>query len=185
MSLFITLSIMLPWIGALAIYLAKKDSVTNIVSFILLPILAFLGWQVFNSESLPYYMDTPKIVDFLIVIYDFGLLGYFLYQGVKSKNNLISIFAIVQLFLLIIVLLTVDHSNTANIYVDKVTAMFYLIVAIIGVPIAIFATKYMEYDEKGKHTFVAIVVWLSSAIQKCTSCAKLKCTIFLKKIICF
>jgi len=159
MSLFITLSIILPWIGALAIYLAKKDSVTNIVAFILLPVLAFLGWQVFNSESLPYYMDTPKIVNFLIVIYDFALLGYFLYQGIKHKNNLISVFAIVQLFLLIIVLLIVNHSNTANIYVDKITAMFYLIVAIIGVPIAIFATKYMEYGEKGKHTFVAIVVW--------------------------
>jgi len=159
MSLFITLSIILPWIGALAIYLAKKDSVTNIVAFILLPVLAFLGWQVFNSESLPYYMDTPKIVNFLIVIYDFALLGYFLYQGIKHKNSLISVFAIVQLFLLIIVLLIVDHSNTANIYVDKITAMFYLIVAIIGVPIAIFATKYMEYGEKGKHTFVAIVVW--------------------------
>lgn len=104
-------------------------------------------------------MDTPKFIDFLIVVYDFGLLGYFLYQGVKHKNNLISIFAIMQLFLLIIVLLAVEHSNTANIYVDKITAMFYLIVAIIGVPIAVFATKYMEYGEKRKHTFVAIVVW--------------------------
>ena len=64
MSLFIILSIVLPQIGALTIYLAKKDSVTNIVSFILLPVLAFLGWQVFNSESLPYYMDTPKIIVF-------------------------------------------------------------------------------------------------------------------------
>ncbi|HIQ51233.1 MAG TPA: hydrogenase, partial [Nautiliaceae bacterium] len=159
MSLFITLSIILPWIGAVAIYLAKKDSVTNIVSFVLLPVLAFLGWQIFNSESLPYYLDTPKIIDYLIVIYDFGLLGYFLYQGIKHKNNLISLFAIVQFLLLLIVLLIVDHSNTANIYVDKLTAMFYLIVAIIGVPIAIFATKYMEYGEKGKHAFVAIVVW--------------------------
>jgi len=159
MEFFITLSIVLPWIVALVIYLAKNDFLTNLLTFAMLPILGYLAWAVYSSGNLPYLMDTPKWVNYLITIYDFGLLGYFLYQGVKNKSMLVSALAVLQLVLLIIVVLVIEHSNTANIYVDKLTAFMYMIVAIVGVPIAIFATKYMEYDEKGKHSFVAILIW--------------------------
>jgi len=59
---------------------------------------------------------------------------------------------------LLVVIYIAPHSDTANIYVDKLTAMIYLLVAIVGTPIAIFATRYMDYDEKDKHKFVAIVI---------------------------
>ncbi|ACM92256.1 hydrogenase, EchA subunit [Nautilia profundicola AmH] len=159
MDLFITMSIVLPWIAAFVIYLAKNDFLTNVLSFAMLPILGYFAWMVYSSGNLPYLMDTPSWVNYLITVYDFGLLGYFLYQGIKNKSMLVSALAILQLVLLIIVVLMIEHSNTANIYVDKLTAFMYMIVAIVGVPIAIFATKYMEYDEKGKHSFVAILIW--------------------------
>ncbi|GAB6074706.1 proton-conducting transporter transmembrane domain-containing protein [Nautilia lithotrophica] len=159
MDLFITMSIVLPWIVALVIYLAKNDFLTNVLTSAMLPILGFFAWMVYASGDLPYLMDTPNWVNYLITIYDFGLLGYFLYQGVKNRSMLVSALAILQLVLLIIVVLMIEHSVTANIYVDKLTAFMYMIVAIVGVPIAIFSTKYMEYDEKGKHSFVAILIW--------------------------
>jgi ech hydrogenase subunit A len=159
MDLFIILSIVLPWITALVIYLAKNDFLTNILSFAMLPILGYFAWVVYSSGNLPYLMDTPSWVNYLITIYDFGLLGYFLYQGIKNKSMLVSALALLQLALLVIVVLVIEHSTTANIYVDKLTAFMYMIVAIVGVPIAIFATKYMEYNEKGKHSFVAILIW--------------------------
>jgi ech hydrogenase subunit A len=53
----------------------------------------------------------------------------------------------------------IKEDATPNIYIDNLTVLMFLIVAIVGVPIAIFATKYMEYDEKEKHKFVAIVIW--------------------------
>jgi len=158
MELYVTLSIVLPWIVAFVIYLVKNDFVTNVLSLLMLPVLGYFAWEVYFSGNV-MLIDTPHWVDYAITIYDFGLLGYFLYQGLKNKSMLVSALAILQLVLLIIVILMIEHSNTANIYVDKLTAFMYMIVAIVGVPIAIFATKYMEYDEKGKHSFVAILIW--------------------------
>ena len=158
MELYVTLSIVLPWIVAFVIYLAKNDFVTNVLSLLMLPVLGYFAWEVYFSGNV-MLIDTPHWVDYAITIYDFGLLGYFLYQGIKNKSILVSALAILQLVLLIIVILMIEHSNTANIYVDKLTVFMYMIVAIVGVPIAIFATKYMEYDEKGKHSFVAILIW--------------------------
>jgi ech hydrogenase subunit A len=159
MEFYVTASIVLPWIAALVIYLAKNDTVTNVLSFLMLPILGYFAWEVYFSDTLPMLIETPKWVGSLITIYDFGLLSYFLYQGMKNRSTLVSALAILQLALLIIVVLMIQHSDTADIYVDKLTAFMYMIVAIVGVPIAIFATKYMEFDEKGKHSFVAILIW--------------------------
>jgi ech hydrogenase subunit A len=158
MGMLVALNIILPWIAALFIYLAKKDVVTNVLTFLMLPVLIVTAYLAYIQPH-PVLIETPKWVDLLITIYDFGLLFYFLYQGIVRKNSLISILATIQIAFLVIVLLMMNHSSTPNIYVDDVTLMFYLIVAIVGVPIAIFATKYMDYGEKGKHSFVAIVVW--------------------------
>jgi len=158
MGTLVTLNIVLPWVIALVIYLAKKDIVTNVLTFLTLPILLVTAYLAYIQPH-PVFIETPKWVDLLITIYDFGLLGYFFYQGIVRKNSLISILASIQVVFLVIVLLMVEHTGTANIYVDDITLMFYLIVAIVGVPIAIFAAKYMDYGEKGKHSFVAIVVW--------------------------
>ena len=87
------------------------------------------------------------------------MLGYFLYQWVIRKSALVSTLAVIQIFFLIIVVLMKVHFLTPNIYVDKLTIMFYFIVALVGVPIAIYATKYMDFDEKEKHKFVAIIIW--------------------------
>jgi ech hydrogenase subunit A len=154
----VTLNIVLPWIIALIIYLAKKDVVTNTLTFLTLPILIVTAYFAYIQPH-PAFIETPSWVDMLITLYDFGLLAYFFYQGVVRKNHLITILATIQIVFLVIVVLMMPHSSTPNIYVDNITLMFYLIVAIVGVPIAIFATKYMDYSEKGKHSFVAIVIW--------------------------
>jgi len=159
MGVYVTSSILLPWIAALVIYLFKNDKITNLLSFLILFVLAGVGFAVYINLKTPYFMHTPHIIGTLMTIYDFGLLGYFLYQGIKKRSLLVTSLAVLQLVLLIIVLLMIEHSNTADIYVDKLTAFMYMIVAIVGVPIAIFATKYMEYDEKEKHKFVAILIW--------------------------
>jgi ech hydrogenase subunit A len=159
MDLLVTLNIVLPWAVALLIFIAKKDILTNYLSIAMLPILGVISWLIYQHTDTQMLIHTPNWIGILITLYDFGLLGYFLYQGFKNKSMLVSSLAVLQLVLLIVVLLGIKESETANILVDKLTAFMYLIVAIIGVPIAIFATKYMEFDEKGKHSFVAILIW--------------------------
>jgi len=158
MNTLVTLNIVLPWAIALIIFIAKKDIITNSLTILTLPILGVISYLTY-MQNLPALIETPKWVDVLMVVYDFGLLGYFFYQGIIKKSFLVTILATIQIAFLTIVMIVIEHSSTPNIYVDNITAMFYIIVAIIGVPIAIFATKYMEYDEKDKHKFVAIVIW--------------------------
>ncbi|MEO1958793.1 MAG: proton-conducting transporter membrane subunit [Nautiliaceae bacterium] len=168
MGVLVALNVVLPWIVALIIFLSKKDIVTNILTFLMLPVLMLTAYLAYIQPH-PVLVETPKWLDLLITLYDFGLLCYFLYQGIVRKSGLIAILAIIQLLFLIIVLIMMPHSQTPNIYVDSVTLMFYLIVAIVGVPIAVFATKYMDYGEKGKHSFVAIVVWFLGVMNLAVS----------------
>ena len=158
MEALVTLNIILPWIFALIVYLAKNNGVTNLFSFLALPILTFFSIKLFYS-NLPLFIETPKFLDLLITIYDFGLLVFFLYVGIKYKNSLVASLAILQIALLVIVIIAMPHSTTPNIYVDKLTTFIYVIVGLVGVPIVIYATKYMDFDEKNKHTFVAILLW--------------------------
>ncbi len=158
MAFFIILSILIPWIFALCVYLFKSDAVTNILSFSLLPVLAFFAFKLFYG-NLPVYIHTSNFMDLLMDIYDFGLLIYFLYVGLKHKNSYVTALAILQLTLLIIVLMILPSSQTPNIFVDRLSVFIYIIVALVGTPIVIYATKYMDYDEKNKHTFVAILMW--------------------------
>ena len=159
MNLLVTLNIVLPWAVALIIYLLKNDTITNVLSFLMLPILGVISWMVYQDTNTEFLINTPHWVGVAITVYDFGLLGYFLFQGFRNKSMLISALAILQLVLLIVVVATIKESGTADLFIDKLTAFMFLIVAIVGVPIAIFATKYMEFDERGKHSFVAILIW--------------------------
>ena len=84
MGMLVALNIVLPWIAALFIYLAKKDVVTNVLTFLMLPILTITAYLAYIQPH-PVLIETPKWLDLLITIYDFGLLGYFLYQGIVRK----------------------------------------------------------------------------------------------------
>jgi ech hydrogenase subunit A len=158
MGWIVFLNILTPWVLAFFIYYAKSDKITNVLAFLTLFLLVLFSYLAYANHTISL-ISTPEIFDYLIGIYDFGLLGYFLYQGITKKSFLVVSLAIIQILFLIIVLLMKSHSDTPNILVDNLVIMFYFIVAVVGVPIAIYATKYMEYDEKEKHKFVAIIIW--------------------------
>ncbi len=158
MGTLVLANIVTPWIIAFLIFLAKKDVVTNVLTILTLPLLIGISYFIY-IQHMPQLISTPSYVDILISVYDYGLLGYFFYLGYKNKNFYVISLALLQILLLTLVLIIKPESLTPNIYVDNLTAFMFLIVAVVGVPIAIFATKYMEFDEKGKHKFVAIVIW--------------------------
>ncbi|NKQ40006.1 MAG: hydrogenase [Sulfurovum sp.] len=157
METLIVLSIVLPILAGFMMLFAKNDAVTYILSCLMLPLLSGMGFMIYTAD-LPIYINTPDIVNTFIIMFDFGLLAYFLWLGYQRKSLLVGLLAVVQFILLIIVVYMAPVSGTANIYVDKLTAMMYLLVGIVGVPIAIFAAKYMDYAEEDKHKFVGIVV---------------------------
>ncbi len=158
MGYIVALNIILPWIFAFAINYFKNDFITNISTFLLLPILFILDVFIFKF-NLPVILNTPNWINLLISVYDVGLLLYFLIQGINKKSVLVTMLALIQIVLLFFIFVIIKENNIGNIYIDRLTVLFYFIVAIVGIPIAIFSTKYMEYDEKRKHKFVAIIVW--------------------------
>ncbi len=157
METLIVLSISLPIFVGFVILLAKNDFVTFLLSCIMLPVLCISAFVIYDAD-LPIYIDTPALLNTFIILFDIAILVYFLWVGWLRKSLLVSILAVVQFVLLMIVIYMAPQSITPNIFVDKLTAMMYLLVAIVGVPIAIFSTKYMDYGEQNKHKFVAIVV---------------------------
>ncbi len=156
-NIFIFLSIVLPIVFGFIIWFRQCDKVSGLLTYSLLPILTFMGFYVYSVDA-SIYIHTIGLLDFFIVTFDFFLLIYFAWIGMQRKSNLVIFLAIVQFILLIMVISIAPEVNTANIYVDKLSAMIYLLVALVGVPIAIYSLKYMDYNEKRKHTFIAIVV---------------------------
>jgi ech hydrogenase subunit A len=159
MAQIVGLLVVLPWILALAVFLSPSHRLRQILTFLSLPVLSCLAFKVWNG-NLPFFIETPHWVETAVTVFDYLLLGYFLYQGVKFRSFLVSVLAVAQLFLLTWVLLILPHSTTSPIYVDRLTSFMYLIVATVGTIICIYATKYMEQEDLDRENrFVAILLW--------------------------
>ncbi len=152
--------IVLPWILALLVFFSSSHRFRQILTFLSLPFLSLMAFLVWNSEALPVFVETPHWIDGAVTVFDFLLLFYFLYQGIKFKSLLVSALAAAQIFLLTWVLKVLPFSSTPPIYVDRLTAFMYLIVATVGSIICIYATKYMEQENLDRENrFVAILLW--------------------------
>jgi ech hydrogenase subunit A len=153
------LLIVLPWIFALAVFLSPSHRLRQFITILSLPLLTYLAFRVWNAD-LPIFVETPHWVETAVTVFDYLLLGYFLYQGIKFRNFLVFVLAVVQIFLLTWVLMILPPTNTPPIYVDKLTAFMYLFVAVVGTIICIYATKYMEQENLDRENrFVAILIW--------------------------
>ncbi|WP_457561045.1 hypothetical protein [Caminibacter sp.] len=58
MGSLVALNIVVPWVIALIIFLAKKDVVTNWLTILTLPLLLFFAYLVFKSP-MPALVHTP------------------------------------------------------------------------------------------------------------------------------
>ena len=156
----IVASILIPWVSALGIYLSKRGKNVELLTWfnaIFLTIASLYLW--FHLKS-PLLLNTPHWLDVLITVYDFGLLFYFLKQGLEHRNKFVSILALIQIVLLSWVLWIKPSVEVPNIYVDKLTVFMFLIVAVVGSLITIFAIRYMrDEDPRREGEFVAILVW--------------------------
>jgi ech hydrogenase subunit A len=151
--------ILLPWLMALLVFLIPSHRGRQVVTFLSLPLLTFLACKVWNAE-LPLSIHTPHWVEVAVTLFDYLLLGYFFYQGIKFRSFLVSVLAAVQVTLLTWVLMILPESQTPPLYVDRLTAFMYFIVATVGSIICIYATKYMEQENvERENRFVAVLLW--------------------------
>jgi ech hydrogenase subunit A len=151
--------IVLPWIMALAVFLTPFHRLRQFITFLSLPVLGYLAFKVWNAH-LPIFVSPPHWVETAVTVFDYLLLAYFLYQGIKFRSFLVFIFAVAQILLLTGALYLLPESHTPPIYVDRLTAFMYLVVSIVGSIICIYATKYMEQEDvERENRFVATLLW--------------------------
>ncbi len=151
--------VLVPWLLALLVFISPWHRVRQFFTFLSLPILTFLTYKV-SVGNLPLLVETPNWLNGLVTLYDFLLLFYFLYQGLKFKDFLVSVLSLFQLFLLVWVLKVLPHKEGAELLVDRLTVFMYWIVATVGTLIAIYATKYMEQEDLSRENrFVSVLLW--------------------------
>jgi len=158
-----------PWVLALLVFVSPWHRVRQLFTFLSLPVLTYLTYELW-SVHLPLYLHTPKWMEVAFTVYDYGLLAYFLYQGIKFRSFLVSVLAVAQLFLLSWALLVMPHSDAANIFVDRLSVAIFWLVATVGALIAIYATKYMEQENlERENRFVAILLWFLGVMNLAVS----------------
>ncbi|MEA3289306.1 MAG: proton-conducting transporter membrane subunit [Campylobacterota bacterium] len=158
MQQYILASIVAPLIFSLILPF-NSVRIRNISTYIFTAFLAFISVKVFYTSEL-ISINLSHAIHSAFIVFDFILLGYFIYQGFKHKNRWVIILAIVQTILFIIFLLIPSSSSSYDIVVDKISSVMLLVVNIVGGIIIIYSLKYIqseEFKDCKKNLFVAIL----------------------------
>lgn len=127
-----------------------------VLSYVLVLMILSLLLFFITPEHFSYTFSSDFHTFFILL--DFALLAYFLYEGVRQKHWLVSVLALLQLFLFIFVLSLEKVYLGADILLDRYTLFMYLLVNIVGGTIIIFALKYIEsekFSQSKKDAFIA------------------------------
>ncbi|WP_457678924.1 proton-conducting transporter transmembrane domain-containing protein [Thermovibrio sp.] len=160
---------LVPWFLALLVFISPWHRLRQFITFLSLPILVCLTYKL-TLSNLPLSIETPSWVGELITVYDFLLLFYFLYQGLKFRSFLVSTLALFQIFLLVWVLIVLPPEKGAPLFVDRLTLFIYWLVATVGALIAIYATKYVEQENlERENRFVSVLLWFLGVMNLAVS----------------
>ena len=158
MSEYILLLLFLPLAFAITI-LFNSVRVRNITTYLFVSFLALMSLKLFFENTIIEF-NFNHAVHILFIVVDFILMGYFLYQGVKYKDRLISVFAVLQL-LLFILFLQFSPTNISNdIFVDKISYVMLLVINIVGGIIILYSLKYIQSEDVKdckKNLFISIL----------------------------
>lgn len=158
MSEYLLMLIFLPLVFAVAI-LFNSVRVRNIATYLFVTFLVVVSLKLFLADT-SISLNFNHIVHTIFIVIDFVLMGYFFYQGIKYKDKLIGIFAIIQLLLFIVFLQFSPTIISQDILVDKVSLVMLLVVNIIGGVIIIYSLEYIQSEEFKackKNLFISIM----------------------------
>lgn len=149
----------LPWIFGALVYIVPSRNVrailTNIGVFIL-SLTSFLSILLYQGKL---FITLP--LDSFFLIFDFLLLAYFFYQGIKHKHKIVSALAFIQFILLAILSFIKPHEDASKIIVDELSIFMFLLVNVIGGLIAIYALQYIkdeDCEESKRRYFIALLL---------------------------
>jgi len=158
MSEYVLMLIFLPLIFAVTV-LFNSLRIRNIATYLFVSFLVIISLKLFFTTEI-IELNFNHLVHLVFLVLDFILLGYFVYQGVKYKDKLISLFAIVQIALFIVFLQFSSTILSNDIVVDRISRVMLLVINIIGGVIILYSLKYIQSEEFKackKNLFISIL----------------------------
>ncbi|ADL42733.1 NADH/Ubiquinone/plastoquinone (complex I) [Caldicellulosiruptor obsidiansis OB47] len=148
------LLIFLPMIAALFVYLINNSNFRKAIVFLMSAVLISASiYSISQGDRLLRLSHSLNFaLEYLITFADYFLLAIIFLIGIKLKNKLISLLAILQFVFMFVFEFKVGKLEVENIFfVDHLSFIMLLLINIIGPLIAIFALSYMDEHEKHLH----------------------------------
>ncbi len=153
------LYIILPLLSS---FFAFKDNKKLIYSFSVFSLIILTAISVFHffSNSV-YQFNLNTFLHTIITILDLVLLGYFVYVGFKAQNNKVLLLALFQTVLFLYCIFNVSHDKYGDFYLNNLSFFMLIVINLVGSIIAIYAVKYMEYENCSmeKRKFFLSYLW--------------------------
>ena len=168
--------ILFPIMISLVLIIIKKEKYRNIiikVSILLIGIFSLLfAFQYYNNSDKFYFINN-KIINYLILLIETLITLYILSLSVKHKKVLIGLISIIQWIIMLYLEINYSKVNTIinnQIFIDKLSIIMVLVIAVIGGSICIYAISYMkdfhnlkeEIEDRRKTFFLTIFIFFSS-----------------------
>lgn len=134
--------------------------VKNFLTVVYVSVLVLLSSLLFFITPYHFSFSFNSLFHTLFIGADLVLLFYFLGQGILQRSKNVTLLALLQLFLFLIVLFLPQGESASDIVVDRLTLYMYLIVNIVGGSIIVYALKYIDaesFSQRKKDLFIAML----------------------------
>jgi ech hydrogenase subunit A len=155
----IILYIILPLLSSFFAYKDNKKLTYTFSAFSLIILSAISIFHFFSNSV--YQFDLNSFLHTLITILDLVLLGYFAFIGFKAQNKKVLLLALFQAVLFLYCIFNVSHESFGDFYLNNLSFFMLIVINLVGSIIAIYAVKYMEYENcsKEKRRFFLAYLW--------------------------
>lgn len=146
-DLIIFLLILLPVLaGILCLGFRNKTARKIIVSF---TVFVLIASSLFLHGMLDFQYDPAQIFGEIVLILDFGLLVYFLLEGIRHRDPLVLLLTTLQLIPITFFELFMGAGHTGPVLlVDNLSKIMSLIISVVGGMVLIYSISYMEEHER-------------------------------------
>ncbi len=148
------------------ITLSQNKKIMYFFSFTVMIILSLFSSYLFVNK-LTLEINITQFLGYIVIVLDVILLLYFGYVGNKYKNIKIFLLAIAQLYLYAYCQTHLNHFETPDIIIDKLSAFMLIVINLVGSIVVIYSYKYMEYEKitKFKKLFFISYLWFFIAVM--------------------
>lgn len=141
--------ILFPLVAAIAMFAVKNQKARRILVRISAAVLSaagiFLAWQYFSSTQ-EMFEISPGLLTYVFLAAEILICCVIVFMGIRHKRVLPIILSVGQTGLMVYYELFLSHGahSAAYLFVDKLSIIMALIIAIVGSLICLFAVSYME-----------------------------------------